>query len=121
MCGSGKFFVRVGKGWGVTPSAEEFQERLDRINSIFTAILDRAEESSITRCPYRDSQDLCTALFSCRNQLPIASKAGSFSCSHDGSFDYRPAWESNPKGWKRMQEKTASIREEALKNRRSSN
>ena len=78
MCGSSKFFVGFGKGWGVTPSAEEFQNRLDRINSIFTAILDHAEESSLTRCPYRDSQDLCTALFSCRNQVSIAGESGSF-------------------------------------------
>ena len=105
----------------MTPSAEEFQKRLDRINSIFTAILGHAEESSLYRCPYRDSQDLCTALFSCRNQVSNAGEPDSFSCSHNGSFDYRPAWESNPKGWKRMQEKTAAIRDEALKNRRSIN
>ena len=105
----------------MTPSAEEFQNRLDRINSIFTSILDHAEESSLSRCPYRDSQDRCTALFSCRNQVSIAGDSGSFSCSHNGTFDYRPAWESNPKGWKRMQEKTAAIRDEALKNRQSIN
>ena len=105
----------------MTPSAEEFQKRLDRINSIFTAILGHAEESSLYRCPYRDSQDLCTALFSCRNQVSITGEPDSFSCSHNGSFDYRRAWESNPKGWKRMQEKTAAIRDEALKNRRSIN
>ena len=105
----------------MTPSAEEFQKRLDRINSIFTAILGHAEELSLYRCAYRDSQDLCTALFSCRNQVSITGEPDSFSCSHNGSFDYRPAWESNPIGWKRMQEKTAAIRDEALKNRRSIN
>ena len=71
----------------------------------------------------QSSQENCKTktAFSCRNQVSIADKPDSFSCSHDGSFDYRPAWESNPKGWKRMQETTAAIRDEALKNRRSSN
>jgi hypothetical protein len=105
----------------MTSSKEDLQKSLDRINSIFAGIVDYAEESSLLRCPYRDMNDFCTALFSCRNQVTVRDESDSFSCGHDGSFDYRPAWESNPRNWEKMQGETVRIRNEALKNRRNNN
>ena len=102
-------------------SKEELQERMERINSIFLGIVDYAEKASLTRCPYRDRNDLCTALFSCRNQSSKGNQRNVFLCTHDGSFDYRPAWESNPRNWESMQRETTRIRKEALENRRKNN
>jgi len=102
-------------------SREELQERLDRIGSIFSEIVDFAQESSLLRCPYRDRNDMCTALFSCRNQFSADNQSDVLACTHNGTFDYRPAWESNPRSWERMQEETIRIRKESLKNRRKIN
>lgn len=95
-----------------------FQERLDRIAALFTDIVARAEVSSRTRCPYRNRRDLCTALFRCRNQLP-AGGGGRLACGHDGTFDYRSAWESHPRAGARAKEKIAAIKDEAEARRRN--
>ena len=95
-----------------------FQERLDRISAIFTDIVAHAEVSSRTRCPYRNRHDLCTALFRCRNQLS-ASDGGRLACGHDGTFDYRSAWETRPRAGARAKEKIAAIKDEAEARRRN--
>lgn len=96
-----------------------FQERLDRIAAIFTDIVAHAEVSSRTRCPYRNRRDLCTALFRCRNQLPSADGGGRLACGHDGTFDYRSAWESRPRAAARAKEKIAAVKDEAEARRRN--
>jgi len=94
-----------------------FQERLDRIAAIFTDIVAHAEVSSRTRCPYRNRHDLCTALFRCRNQL--SAGGARLACGHDGTFDYRSAWESRPRAGARAKEKIAAIKDEAEARRRN--
>ncbi len=67
------------------------QKSFDRISEIFSDIVEHAETSSLTRCPYRNASDLCTALFKCRNQEVNMSKPTVLICGHDGTFDVRPA------------------------------
>ena len=99
---------------------QAFQERLDRMAAIFSEIVSHAEESSLTRCPYRNRHDLCTALFRCRNQLPIPDgDPDDLRCGHDGAFDYRSAWESNPRAVKRTKERIVRIKRDAERRRRS--
>ncbi len=98
---------------------EAYRERLDRMAAIFTDIVSHAEESMVNRCPYRDRHDLCTALFRCRNQLPVAdAESDDLACGHDGTFDYRSAWESNPRAVKRTRERIVRIRRDAEQRRR---
>ena len=47
---------------------DQIQKRFDRITEIFSGIVDHAGTTSLVRCPYRNADDLCTALFKCRNQ-----------------------------------------------------
>ena len=98
---------------------QAYQERLDRIAAIFADVVAHAEVSSVTRCPYRDRHDLCTALFRCRNQLASPEDADRLSCGHDGTFDYRTAWETNPRSRVRVQEKIATIKRKAESRRQS--
>lgn len=99
---------------------QAFQERLDRMAAIFSDIVSHAEESSLTRCPYRNRFDLCTALFRCSNQMPVEDgDPDDLACGHDGTFDYRTAWESHPRAMKRTQEKISRIKRDAARRRRS--
>ena len=97
---------------------QAFQERLDRIGTIFADLVAHAEVSSRTRCPYRDREDLCTALFRCRNQLVSEDDPERLACGHDGTFDYRTAWESHPRARARTRLKIESIQREAESRRR---
>lgn len=90
-----------------------FRQRLDRIEEIFSDLVAHAEVSSRTRCPYRNRHDLCTALFRCRNQRTTADDSDEFSCGHDGTFDYRTAWEAHPRSRVRAKEKIETIKREA--------
>jgi len=96
---------------------QAFQERLDRIARLFAGIVSHAEVSSRTRCPYRDRHDLCTALFRCRNQIQEGSEPDLLTCGHDGTFDYRTAWESRPRARERASAKISAIQEEAAARR----
>lgn len=97
---------------------QDFQERLDRIGQIFADLVAHAEVSSRTRCPYRDRHDLCTALFRCRNQQALPGEPDRLSCGHDGTFDYRTAWEAHPRARLRAKEKIETIKREAESGRR---
>ena len=104
------------------PSPEEIQKRFDRLTEIFSGIVTQADAQASTRCPYRDRHDRCTAKFRCRNQAqpgrnqaqpgrnqaqPGRNQEGATTlpdgddteliCRHDGTFDYRRAWESDPR------------------------
>ena len=94
-----------------------YQESLSRLSEIFTGMVQRADEVSKFRCPYRDRKDVCTAKFKCRNQKPVGSEEGLTTCGHDGVFDYRPAWESDPKTYRRAQDKISKTREHATRGR----
>ncbi len=100
------------------PDQQAFGERLERMAAIFSDIVAHAEESILTRCPYRDRFDLCTALFRCRNQLPTDDgDPEDLACGHDGKFDYRSAWESNPRAVKRTRERIVRIKRDARRRR----
>ena len=94
-------------------SQEEYQERLDRITEIFSGMIEHADEQSQSRCPYRNRHDECTAKIRCRNQRP-AAQAGSLQiCSHDGKFDYRDAWDSDPQSVEKARDKVSRIKKQA--------
>ena len=97
---------------------DDYQERLDRISEIFSDVVANAEISAQSRCPYRDRNDQCTALFRCRNQLTVNGDGEALACGHDGKFDYRSAWESHPRAKVRVKQKIADIRSEAEARRR---
>jgi uncharacterized 2Fe-2S/4Fe-4S cluster protein (DUF4445 family) len=68
--------------------------QLNRLTEILGDIVTQAEERSLTRCPYKNRNDECTAKFGCRNRRN--KKVGSerrFTCAGDGKLDYRSAWE----------------------------
>ena len=102
---------------GVRP--EEVQKRFDRLTEIFGDIVEHADAQASWRCPYRDRHDLCTAKFHCKNQTPATGDAadGDLSCSHDGRFDYRSAWESDPRTGERARRRIETIRERASEGR----
>jgi hypothetical protein len=97
---------------------QAYQERLDRIAEIFASLVAHAEVSARHRCPYRDRDDQCTALFRCRNQLTVESDVGALACGHDGTFDYRTAWETNPRLQVQVKQKITDIKAEAEARRR---
>ena len=97
----------------------ELQQRLDQINEIFGAMVSQAENLSQSRCPYRDRLDQCTAMFSCRNQeVAESGETVVLSCGHDGTFDFRTAWESQPRSQIKARERIEAIRSEAEERRR---
>jgi len=88
----------------------EYQKRLDRITEIFSDMVVHADESARHRCPYRNRFDQCTAAISCRNQQPPRAAGEPAQCGHDGRFDYRSAWESDPSNYRRAKEKIEKIK-----------
>lgn len=98
----------------------ELRKRLDRINEIFGVMVSRAEDLSQSRCPYRDRLDRCTAMFSCRNQRETEiGETVVLYCGHDGTFDYRNAWESQPRSYAKARERIETIRSEAEERRKT--
>jgi hypothetical protein len=79
----------------VTP--EEIQQRFDRLTEIFSGIVTQADAQACSRCPYRNRHDVCTAKFRCHNQLAKENDPNVLTCGHNGTFDYRSAWESDPR------------------------
>ena len=73
---------------------EEYQKRLDRITEIFSQMMERAEELSTERCPYKNRFDQCTAKFGCRNQRKPPAAGKLLLCRGDDKLDYRSAWET---------------------------
>ncbi len=98
-------------------NVQAHQERGDPMSAIFSDIVTHAEELSRTRCPYRDRHDLCTALFLCRCQIPVAD-SDELSCGHDGTVDYRTAWESTPRTVEWTGKKIVRTRRDARERRR---
>ena len=46
----------------------EYEKRLKRISDIFSDMVVHADEQALTRCPYKNKFDQCTAQFGCRNK-----------------------------------------------------
>ena len=99
---------------------EAYRQRIDRLSAIFADIAGHAKEVSKFRCPYRDRLDRCTGKFKCRN-LQVSSDDGFLSCVHDGRFDYRSAWETNPETYDRAKDKIRNIKKISAKRRSSLN
>ena len=100
---------------------QALRERLERISEMFSGLAAKAETISQTRCPYRNRFDHCTAQFRCRNQQPRTDSASTDPaplCSHDGSFDYRSAWESNPRAYQRAKSRIRETKRQAEQQRR---
>ena len=94
-----------------------YQERLDRIAELLSGIVAHAADSARGRCPYRDRKDECTAAFRCRNQRPPAAAGGLAQCGHDGAFDYRSAWESDPDAHGRAKSRIDQVKADAGRRR----
>jgi hypothetical protein len=78
-------------GQPIDPAA--YQQRLDRITELFASMMDTATELSTRRCPYKNRENGCTALFGCRNQRKPLVEGGLRLCGGDDKLDYRSAWE----------------------------
>ena len=104
---------------------EDYQKRLDRITEMFSGMVEHADEQSQFRCPYRNRHDECTAKIRCRNQVPLAKKELPrtkdvlFMCNHDGSFDYRDAWDSDPRSVEKARKKVDQIKKKAEARRKN--
>jgi 5-methyltetrahydrofolate--homocysteine methyltransferase len=94
---------------------KQAQERLDRIAELLAGMVAHAEEQSRHRCPYRNRFDHCTAGFRCRHQR--ASGDDAVACTHEGSFDYRSAWESAPRTQRLAKKRIDTIKRAAAARR----
>lgn len=93
-------------------------ERRQRMTEILADIAGHAQSTARERCPYMSKPGMCTAQFKCRNQRPTEDEAGAFKCGHDGTFDYRSAWEARPDAYEITRAKLRKIRTEAEQRRR---
>ncbi len=78
---------------------------------ILSGIAEHADKQAQDRCPYRDRNDICTARFSCRNQVDAGD--GVATCGHDGKFGYQVAWESSPRLYDKAKADIARNKERA--------
>ena len=88
----------------------EYRKRLQRVSEIFADMVGHAEVLSRHRCPYRDRHDRCTASFRCRSQLAQDGADAPALCTHDGRFDYRLAWETEPASYDRAKRRIAQAK-----------
>jgi len=70
----------------------QFKKSIDNLMSIYQQISDSAVESSKSRCPYKNVNNLCTANFGCKNQKKINQQPLPI-CTGSDKLDYRSAWE----------------------------
>lgn len=96
---------------------EEYKKRLDRITELFSGMVAHADAVSQTRCPYRDRHDHCTAKFRCRNQARPETAGDATVCLHDGRFDYRTAWETDPEADGKARRRIERIKDAAAERR----
>ncbi len=100
-------------------SQDDYQKRLDRITEIFSDMVAHADTISQHRCPYRDRHDKCTAAIRCRNQIAPEIEGEAATCGHDGRFDYRDAWETDPSRYHRAKKKINDVKSAAAARRRT--
>ncbi len=96
---------------------EQYRKRLDRITELFSRMVSQAEEQARHRCPYRNRFDHCTADFRCRHQRD-GGEGDALACGHDGGFDYRSAWESEPRTYRLAKKRIDTIKRTAGERRR---
>ena len=87
---------RQGEGDQNPPplDVEAARASMTRMANIFADIAKHAEDSSLTRCPYKDARSRCTAKFACRNQHFTKNPLNPPICTaKDGDLNYRSAWE----------------------------
>ena len=73
---------------------ERYRRSVARLTEIFRGISDTVNVVSTYRCPYKNAQDRCTALFGCRNQDRSVPSGELYPCTGDDNLDYRSAWET---------------------------
>ena len=96
---------------------EAHQKRLDRITELFAGMVTHADAQASERCPYRNRLDECTAKIRCRNQRPPRPEGELLTCGHDGGFDYRDAWDSDPDSYDRAKTRIGDIKKQAADRR----
>ena len=72
---------------------ERYDASIQRLYGIFKDMSDTVNEVSKWRCPYKDVENRCTAMFGCRNQNREVPEGELFICTSDDKLDYRNAWE----------------------------
>ncbi|MBT3978418.1 MAG: DUF4445 domain-containing protein [Rhodospirillaceae bacterium] len=109
------------------PNKKDYQQRLDQMTEIFAEILGNAQDkvmdpvSGQGRCPYRSAKDICTAKFGCANREdPRGSRDSGAEpvCAHDGTLDFRGAWETRPENYQKTKEKIKDVRQQAKQTRK---
>ena len=101
------------------PDKKDYQRSLDRMTDIFTDILTDAQGKvqDQGRCPYRSAKDICTAKFGCANRAHPGATEAEPICAHDGTMDFRGAWESKPESYQKTKEKIQKVRQSATERR----
>jgi hypothetical protein len=74
--------------------AAAYQQRLDRLTSLFESMMETVADQTGRRCPYKNRFDQCTANFGCRNQRRPRAPGELKVCGGDDKLDYRSAWET---------------------------
>lgn len=103
----------------IKPTKRDYEQRLDRISGIFEEILENAQGKIVGqgRCPYRSAKDICTAKFGCGNREDPHDKGDEPLCGHDGTLNFRSAWETRPESYQKTKEKILKVKETAAKAR----
>ena len=71
---------------------ERYKQSLARLAEVMEPMAKHADVQALSRCPYKNRFDRCTAKFGCRNQRK--QEAGELMlCASDDKLDYRPYWE----------------------------
>ena len=73
---------------------EKYGKSLERLNEIFKEISETVTEVSTWRCPYKNSENRCTAQFGCRNQNRDVPAGQLYICTSSDNLDYRSAWDT---------------------------
>jgi uncharacterized 2Fe-2S/4Fe-4S cluster protein (DUF4445 family) len=104
------------------PTKKDYQQRLDQMTEIFAEILGNAQDKVTNpaggRCPYRSAKDICTAKFGCANRDNPKDTSAEPVCAHDGTLDFRGAWETRPESYQKTKEKVARVRQQAAEARK---
>ena len=72
---------------------ERYEASLTRLTDIFKGMSETVDVVSTWRCPYKNAQDRCTAVFGCRNQDRSVEEGELYVCTGSDHLDYRSAWE----------------------------
>lgn len=72
---------------------ERYEASLTRLTDIFKGMSETVDVVSTWRCPYKNAQDRCTAVFGCRNQDRSVKEGELHICTGSDHLDYRSAWE----------------------------